>query len=520
MELGELLLGHMSINMKLVDKVRTLISRNNTIKKNVKVILSPFLRILEARSIKDYSDWLTKHSPTETEFDLQRASSKTLRFRPLISIVVPVYSPPKKFFIEMIESVINQTYDNWQLILVDDASPVDWVKKEIEIFAKKDSRIQYLFLTENLHIAGATNKGIEKSTGQYVALLDNDDILSPDAMFEVVNALNHNSELKFIYSDEDKIEGETGRHISPYFKPSWNPDFLYSVNYITHLSVIKKDFLNEIGGLNGRFNGAQDWELFLRIGRSIDPAYIHHIPKILYSWRVHELSTASGIEVKPYVVEAQRKAIEADLHARGYKQYTLTQDSSYPAQWHVKFSLLKKQTVHIYVEDNKQLLILKKLIEQGHATAYYSVSLRRNGLDTEAANTTSAEYLLYIPKASNVRNLNFVDQLIEDAQRPDIAFVMPCHDTPEKIMENIKAMINHDALGYVNKTSARDVTKHFYLTTRYNVPLVIKDQAYCIQTSKLQQVLEGLDVVLLSDAAAVVEKYNYRNLYNPYISLL
>jgi hypothetical protein len=176
--------------------------------------------------------------------------------------------------------------------------------------------------------------------------------------------------------------------------------------------------------------------------------------------------------------------------------------------------------VHIYVEDNKQLLILRKLIEQGNGMNYYSISLQRNGLGAEVANTTSAEYLLYIPKASNIRNLNFVDQLIEDAQRPDIAFVMPCYDTPEKIMENIKAMINHDALNYVNKTSARDLTKHFYLTTRYNVPLVVKNQAYCIQTSKLQQILEGLEVTLLSDAAAVVEKYNYRNLYNPYISLL
>lgn len=252
------------------------------------------------------------------------------KYEPLISVIVPTYNPDHEFLRTMIESVKNQHYHNWELVLVDDDSPDEFVRKIIKEYAIGDKRIKYRFLTRNHHIAGATNSGIAIAKGEFIALLDHDDVIYPNALYEIAKAINMNPDVKFIYTDEDKVIGK--RRAQPFFKPSWNLGLLHCVNYITHLSVVKKETLDKIGGEDGEYNGAQDWELFLRIGRSVSRSEIVHIPRILYGWRMHPLSTSVNMDVKPYVINAQIKAVKEDLRIRKTKGITITRDQRYSGQ--------------------------------------------------------------------------------------------------------------------------------------------------------------------------------------------
>lgn len=265
-----------------------------------------------------YQTFFKNNYPTKSE--IRAMESREFSYTPLISIIMPTYNTPKRFLEEAIKSVQNQTYKNWELVIVDDASPDVHVRELIDEYAVHDTRITRKYLKHNQHIAGATNEGIEIAKGDFISLFDHDDILWPNALFEITAALNDNPALDFLYTDEDKVDQSSRYHFDPFFKPDWNPDFLRSVNYITHFTTIRKTVLDKYGYEDGAYNGAQDWELFLRITRNIDDDKIYHIPKIVYSWRSHILSTAESSEAKPYVKTAQENAIKADLIARGFTQ--------------------------------------------------------------------------------------------------------------------------------------------------------------------------------------------------------
>lgn len=251
-------------------------------------------------------------------------------YEPLISIIVPTYNTDHYFLETMIQSVIAQRYVNWELILIDDHSLDGGVRRIIKKYAEYDNRVRYKFLSKNQHISAATNAGIKIARGEYIGLLDHDDVIYPNTLAEFVKAINQNPNVKFIYSDEDKIVNK--KRVQPFFKPSWNLTLLHCVNYITHLAVIKKETLDKIGYENGEYNGAQDWELFMRIGRNISSDEIVHIPIILYSWRMHPLSTSVNLGVKPYVMEAQLKAVRDDLKERGLIDITVERDDKYTGQ--------------------------------------------------------------------------------------------------------------------------------------------------------------------------------------------
>jgi glycosyltransferase involved in cell wall biosynthesis len=248
---------------------------------------------------------------------------------------VPTYNTKPEFFVEMVESVLAQAYQNWELVLVDDASPNANIRQMIEDHAAKDSRIKYKFLKKNHHIAGATNEGFKIVHGEFVSLLDHDDILWPNALYEIAKALNSQPNLDLIYSDEDKVSHNGQRHRDPFLKPDWNSDLLLSMNYITHFTTIRKKIIDKIGGESGEFNGAQDWELFLRATEATTGERIFHIPKILYSWRIHDESTAKSFSAKSYVIDSQSKLLKAALARRGYKEssYELFENSGI---WTVK----------------------------------------------------------------------------------------------------------------------------------------------------------------------------------------
>ncbi len=265
-----------------------------------------------AEQAAKYQEWILLNEPDEAELDAQRHDALKLKYKPLISIITPVFNPPADVFEELIESVLEQTYTNFELCLGNfgDAPEIDAM---IARYARMDKRVKHLSFSKNLGIAGNSNQILEKTKGEFIALLDHDDTLSPDALYENAKMLN-DKPYDFIYSDKDKID-EAGNRFDPLFKPHESPEMLLNINYLTHLNVMRTEIVRKIGGWDPVTDGAQDWDLFLRV---IDASkHVGFIPKVLYHWRVIATSTAMSIETKPYALENQRKTVNKFLAKHG-----------------------------------------------------------------------------------------------------------------------------------------------------------------------------------------------------------
>jgi GT2 family glycosyltransferase len=243
-----------------------------------------------------------------------RRSLDTMILQPVISILTPVYNTPEKWLRRVIESVLEQHYPYWELCIADDCSTAPHVRKILEEYAARDQRIKVAYRETNGHIAIATNTALELATGEFIALLDHDDEVTPDALLEVAAAVNENPTADFLYSDEDKID-EDGVCTDPFYKPDWSPDYFLTCMYTCHLGVYRTSMVRELGGFRPEVNGAQDYDLALRIAARTER--IHHIPKVLYHWRTLEASTASGADAKDYAYPAAQRAIANYLALTG-----------------------------------------------------------------------------------------------------------------------------------------------------------------------------------------------------------
>ncbi|MBA2483913.1 MAG: glycosyltransferase [Nitrosomonas sp.] len=253
----------------------------------------------------------------------QRVIAKQLTDRPLISILMPVYQVKPAFLKASIESVLAQTYDNWELCIVDDAS-IRYRREILAIFkkfSKIDKRISYSLRKKNGHICNATNDCLVIAKGEFIALLDHDDLLTPDALYEMTAAINANPDLDILYSDEDKVD-ECDVFFDPYYKPDWSPHTLWARMYVGHLTVYRKSLVKQVKGFRVGFEGSQDYDLLLRCSEKTNK--IHHVPRVLYHWRSHSESTASesGGAAKNYCADAGRRAVEDAMKRRGLKVAT------------------------------------------------------------------------------------------------------------------------------------------------------------------------------------------------------
>lgn len=257
----------------------------------------------------DYEEWIRRYDTLSDE-SRSRIVERIEGFehKPLISIIMPTYNPELKWLVEAIESVRMQIYTNWELCIADDASTNKNVRPILEGFAEKDVRIKVFYREKNGHISAASNSAIELAKGEYIALLDHDDLLAEDALFWVTDAINDNPDAQLIYSDEDKID-QLGRRYDPYFKSDWNPDLFLSHNMICHLSVYRFDLVRKIEGFREDYDGSQDYDLALRCIEQLVPQQIVHIPRILYHWRSHPGSTAQAGSVKNYALLAGERAL-------------------------------------------------------------------------------------------------------------------------------------------------------------------------------------------------------------------
>lgn len=264
---------------------------------------------------EQYRRWHERHAPRPAELAAMREAGRGFAYRPLVSVVVPTYNSRTDWLEEMVASVRAQTYEEWELCIADDASPESSVREVLERLCALDpERIHLRFRPENGGIAAASNSALELATGEFVALLDHDDLLEPHALHRVVERLQAVPDADVLYSDEDKLLLD-GRRGLVAFKATWDPDLLLSTNYVCHLTVMRRRPVIEAGGFHEGFDGSQDHELLLRLTERT--GRIEHIPDVLYVWRQVPGSAAIAVEEKPEAWHAGRRAVAAALERRG-----------------------------------------------------------------------------------------------------------------------------------------------------------------------------------------------------------
>lgn len=268
------------------------------------------------RDKRDYERWIKQNSLTaEIRAELLLSIGK-LDSRPLISIILPVYNVDEIWLRKCIDSVIAQIYPDWELCIADDASTRPHIRRVIEDYKQRDTRIKAVFRPNNGHISAASNSALELATGEFSVLLDHDDELTEDALYWVANELNEHPDAAMIYSDEDLID-EKGRRSDPKFKPDFSLDLLYSLNLVTHLSSYRTEVLRKIGGFRIGLEGSQDYDLALRVIEQIPASAIRHVPRILYHWRAIPTSVAGNSGAKPYAFAKAREAISSHFERTG-----------------------------------------------------------------------------------------------------------------------------------------------------------------------------------------------------------
>jgi glycosyltransferase involved in cell wall biosynthesis len=265
---------------------------------------------LIGQNTEDYDLWISENTLSEVEIANAKSDIEAMTYTPVFSILVPIYNTDPEYLLPMIESVRNQIYPHWQLCLVDDSSPKTYLKRILEHEALQDERITVQLNDVNQGISVATNDALAMAKGDYIALLDHDDEISIDALYENAKVINKYADVGLIYSDEDKMEMD-GTRLQPYFKPDFSPDLLHTNNYICHFTIIKKTIADDIGGFREGLDGSQDHDIIIRAAAAAER--IVHIPKILYHWRKIPGSTAVEYDSKSYAWEAGRKAVEDQL---------------------------------------------------------------------------------------------------------------------------------------------------------------------------------------------------------------
>jgi len=385
-----------------------------------------------------------KIAQKNTKFD------KDIKF----SILTPLYNTPEKFLRQMIESVLDQTYNNWELCLADGSdvkhSEVGLICQE---YVKKDKRIQYKKLTENIGISGNTNQCIDMSTGDYIALLDHDDLLHSSALYEVMRVICENG-AEFIYTDENTFSESPLDAYCPHFKPNYSPDTLRSYNYICHLSVFSKKLLERVGYFRNEFDGSQDYDVILRLTESTKS--ITHIPKILYYWRAHQNSVALDVAAKPYVIEAAKKALTEHLQRMGLDGEVT--DSAIVTTYKINYKIEGYPLVSIIIPNKDHVEDLKKCINSIYENSTYQnyeiLIIENNSVERDIFNyyktlenydkikviewigefnysainnfgveNSNGEYILFLNNDTEVITHNWIEEMLMFAQRKDVGAV-------------------------------------------------------------------------------------------------
>lgn len=399
-----------------------------------------------------YGPWFEKHKPSAEELERQR--KKKWKNPPLISVAVPAYRTPPGFLEQMILSVKEQTYPHWELCIVNASRGEDGMEQVLGRYAGGDERIRVKNLEENLGIAGNTNEALEMARGEFVGLLDHDDLLAPQALFRIAEALTADPQADAVYTDEDKVTTDLSEHFQPHFKPDFNLDLLRSNNYITHFFVVRTRLAREAGGFRKEFDGAQDYDFIFRCTE--EAKKVLHVPEVLYHWRTHKASTADNPASKMYAFEAGKRAIEAHLARCGQEgTVSLRKDLGfyrveYPVQGEPLVSILipnrdQKETLEKCLNsiwekstyNNYEILIVENNSSSPEIFDYYREIEKRpgvriltwkEGFNYSAINnfgekSAAGDYLLFLNNDVEVINPRWIEELLGNCQRKEVGIV-------------------------------------------------------------------------------------------------
>lgn len=304
-----------------------------------------------------YGPWREQYCVKEE--DLVRQRNHRFSCSPKISVVVPAYRTPEVFLRQMIESLEQQSYPNWELV-IGNASPEDeTMARVLKEYTEKDTRVKNILIPENIGIAENTNAALAAATGEFVGFMDHDDLLSADALFEIAIRLEKDPSIDVFYTDEDKVRTDLSEYFQPHFKPDFNQDLLCTVNYICHLFVAKRELVEKVGMLRSEFDGAQDYDFIFRCTEEAEK--ICHIPKILYHWRCHEDSTAENPESKQYAFEAGRRAIEAHYQRKGI--HATVENGEFLGLYRTKYILDEKPLISIIIPNKDHIDDLDRCVQ-------------------------------------------------------------------------------------------------------------------------------------------------------------
>ena len=480
---------------------------------------------------------------------------KKLKYNPKISIITPIYNPHPKHLEACIKSVINQHYHNWELCLVDDQSTNPQIKKILEKY-QNHPQIKILLKKINTHISDTSNFALKLATGDYIGLLDHDDILFPNALYEVAKTLNKNKEINFIYTDEDKLN-KYGLHVDPHLKPDFQLDTFLSHNYICHFSVIRKKIINQVKGFRIGFEGSQDYDLFLRI---IDiTKNIYHLPKVLYSWRQTPHSTARKYSTKSYANTASLKTLNDYLKRN--KINAFAQNGLQPGTFKIEYKINSNPLVSIIIPTKDNLPYLKPCIEsilnktnyknyeiliinnnsQQSKTINYLHNIKNKKIkviswhhpfnysliNNFGATRSWGEYLLFLNNDTQIITNNWIEELLQHAQRPKIGAVGCKLLYPNNTIQH--AGIKMNLGGIANSLSNRlpdYVSQPFpYLNTKDIIHNSDAITGACLMISKDKfKSVNGFNPkfkIAYNDVDLCLKliKKGYKNTYTPYAKL-
>lgn len=500
-----------------------------------------------------YGPWYRAYIPTEETLETQR--KQKFDYSPLISIAVPAYQTPVEFLRQMIESLIVQTYSNWELCIVNASPDNEEMQKVLAEYSAGDSRVRFCNLKENLGIAENTNRAFAMTKGEFVGLLDHDDLLAPNALYEIVKILQDHPQADALYTDEDKVTTELDEHFQPHLKPDFNLDLLRSNNYICHFFVVRKSIVEKAGGFRKEFDGAQDYDFIFRCTENAGE--VLHVPEILYHWRTHKASTADNPASKMYAFEAGKRAIEAHLERTGTKgEVSHTQDLGfyrvkYPVQGKPLVSVIipnkdEKETLQTCLEmlekntgyQNFEIIIVENNSTTDEIFRYYKelsgnrkIHLLRWGkkfnysaINNFAAAHAKGEYLLFLNNDVKSINPDWLEEMLGVCQRPEVGGVGAKLIYPDNTIQHAGCVIGMGGIaGHMFVDMPADRTGYLHKASLLQDMSAVTAACLLMKKEVFEQTggfTEELAVAFNDvDLCLKVRKNGYLIVYDPYAKL-
>ncbi|WP_230412957.1 glycosyltransferase family 2 protein [Paraburkholderia antibiotica] len=505
-----------------------------------------------------YENWIAINEVSPERYPSLAEAAREWQHQPLISLVMPTYNSPAEYLRKALDSVIAQVYTNWEFCIADDKSTQPHVKEILDEYAARDPRIKVVYRPTNGHISAATNSALDLVSGEFTGLLDHDDELHPLALYYVAELIQHHPQAALIYSDEDKITVE-GKRYDAYFKCDFNYDLFLSQNMISHFGVYRTSVLREIGGFREGLEGSQDYDLALRVLEAAGPQAIHHIPRVLYHWRVLPESTASSADAKPYAVIAATRAIDEHLKRSNIAAKVQAADDAVMYQ-RIIYSLPKQEpSVEIIIPTRDGADLVKQCVDSiRERTTYgnYLITIIDNGsqkpetfelfksyendarirvvrddspfnysaLNNRVAMASQCELVCLLNNDIEVITPEWLSELVSIALQDNVGAVGAKLLYPDDTVQHAGVFLGMGGLaGHGHKYLPRNAPGYFSRAVLRNAVSAVTAACLVIRTSIFREV-NGLDedlVIAFNDVdfCLRVREAGYRNVWTPFAEL-